>query len=378
MTEKPTVEKNTPILRKWWDWTTKNWFLETPVSEAELTDAMRASGRPVFAFYLLLGLAVTIASCGLLANSGVTIIGAMIIAPLMRPILALSYSAGKADWRDARTSLFTLVSGMVLIVLFAYLGTKILGLRSVGSEILGRTQPTLLDLVVAIAAGTAAAFANSRKSIANTLPGTAIAVSLVPPLCVVGIGLGIGGAMGPNVNLGFNPLGPNTSGYDIALGASILFLANLAGIILASEIVFILHGYGTLRKGLVGLAITLLCAVLLALPLRVSFSSLLSRDAALEVASSMSIEASELDIARGRLLDIRVQRRNGVLVFDLKLITPEALEGDLKVRAKAFRDRVSEKLGEEVTVDIEVIVVPIQKLVFDGAEKSDEIKASDQ
>ena len=116
----------------------------------------------------------------------------MIIAPLMNPIASLAYALVVLSSRLLERAIFTLLTGILLVIVIAYLTTEILGLTTVGSEILGRTTPNSLDLGVALAAGAAAAFANTRRSIASALPGVAISVALVPPLSVVGIGLCLG------------------------------------------------------------------------------------------------------------------------------------------------------------------------------------------
>ena len=101
-------------------------------------------------FFILLALATAIATFGLLSNSAATIIGAMIIAPLMVPIISLAFSLVISDFRLISYSLVRLVLGIALTVLIAFLATKIIGFKIPGSEILARTEPTLLDLGVAI------------------------------------------------------------------------------------------------------------------------------------------------------------------------------------------------------------------------------------
>ena len=101
-------------------------------------------------FFILLALATAIATLGLLSNSAATIIGAMIIAPLMIPIMSLAFSLVILNFRLASYSLVKLVLGVILTVLIAFLSTEIIGFKIPGSEILARTEPTLLDLGVAI------------------------------------------------------------------------------------------------------------------------------------------------------------------------------------------------------------------------------------
>lgn len=134
-------------------------------------------------FLLILGLASTIASLGLMADSAVAIVGAMLIAPLMRPILAIAYGVVTGNPRMLSRAVVTLSIGVLTTVLLAWLMEQLLGLREPTTEILARTRPSMIDLGVAVAAGIAAGLASVRRNVADTLPGVAIAVALVPP-CV--------------------------------------------------------------------------------------------------------------------------------------------------------------------------------------------------
>ena len=193
---------------------------EEPIPASDLNQAFLEASLPTFKFYLLLALATAIATFGLWTNSAATIIGAMIIAPLMNPIITLAYAVVVLSPRLLGRAIFTLSTGVILVIFIAYLNADLLGLRAVGSEILGRITPNSLDLGVALAAGAAAAFANTRRSIANALPGVAISVALVPPLSVVGIGLSLG-ELGPEIAFS---LGVSS---DILRGSFLLFITNL-------------------------------------------------------------------------------------------------------------------------------------------------------
>lgn len=210
------------------------WIGGRPVSLPVLNRSLWKIAEPTSDYYLLLLLSGSIASFGLLANSAATIIGAMIVAPLMGPILAIGYAIVAGNRRLLKRSLLALSTGALLTVTVAVIIGGILGSIDPGSEIMGRTQPTLLDLGVALAAGATGALAQCRRDIANTLPGVAIAVALVPPLSVVGLGLALGS-------------------LPIAGGSFLLFLTNLVGIILASSGVFLWQNYGTFTRARQGL-----------------------------------------------------------------------------------------------------------------------------
>jgi uncharacterized hydrophobic protein (TIGR00271 family) len=205
--------------------------------------------------YVVLTLAsCAIATLGLLENSVAVIIGAMIVAPLMPVIQALAFSALDGIARTFWRSLITLVVGMVLAIVLSASIARVVDLSSFGSEILARGRPNLLDLGIALAAGTVGAFARMRPSVASAVAGTAIAVALMPPLCVVGIGAA-------------------SADWDLSRGALLLFLTNLLGITLASMCTFLIGGYARRRAG-TALGWTSALTALIVVPLALSLQGL--------------------------------------------------------------------------------------------------------
>jgi uncharacterized hydrophobic protein (TIGR00271 family) len=172
----------------------------------------------------MLTLSAIIASAGVLADSTATVIGAMIIAPLSTPIMGTALALVK---RERTGGLLYVASGSALVVLvgvvFAFFLPGSYDLLS-NAQISGRTSPGALDLVAAIATGLAGAIALARRDVAAVLPGVAIAISLVPPLAVVGVCLGQGN-------------------YSLAIGALTLFLSNFVALVLAGTTVFATLGY---------------------------------------------------------------------------------------------------------------------------------------
>lgn len=177
-------------------------------------------------FIVLVVTSCIIATLGLLTNSAAVIIGAMIVAPLMNPLRGLALGALLADRVLLRQSLNALGMGIAVAILTSSLIGSLFQIPalSFGSEILARTQPTLADLGVALAAGGVSGFAKIRPKISDVLAGTAIAVALMPPLCVVGISL-------------------SQQSLPYSGGAFLLFLTNLLGITLACILTFIWGGY---------------------------------------------------------------------------------------------------------------------------------------
>jgi uncharacterized hydrophobic protein (TIGR00271 family) len=176
------------------------------------------------AFWTMLVLSAVIASAGILTDSTATVIGAMIIAPLSTPIMGTALAIAK---REPNGSLRFVAAGVVVVVcvglLFSLLVPPDYDLLS-NSQISGRTSPGLLDMIGAMATGLAGAVALARKDVAAVLPGVAIAISLVPPLAVVGVCLGKGGLV-------------------LALGAGVLFASNLLAMVLAGSLLYAVLGY---------------------------------------------------------------------------------------------------------------------------------------
>lgn len=180
-------------------------------------------------YWLQLLFAAGIATLGLVLNSPAVIIGAMLISPLMGPILAggLSFAAG--DLILGIRALITLLVSALTSITFAMVLVWFLPFREMTAEIAGRTQPTTLDLAVALFSGAIGSIAISRevKGVVTSIPGVAIAVALMPPLCVVGYGAGI--ALSQN----------GAEGWRIASGGGLLFLTNLVAITFTAMMVFL-------------------------------------------------------------------------------------------------------------------------------------------
>ncbi|HUN29478.1 MAG TPA: DUF389 domain-containing protein [Alphaproteobacteria bacterium] len=252
------------------------------IEPANLREGALADGHFSLDFGVLSLASAAIATFGLLENSVAVIIGAMIVAPLTRPIGALAFAAIDGDPRGLRRAALTLALGSGIAIAFAILVTRLFALPTLGSEITSRSQPDLLDLGVALAAGAVAGFARIRPSIAGAVAGTAIAVALMPPLCVVGIGIA------------------HLNG-TLALGSLLLFLTNLFGIMLASMIVFVVAGYAHVLRARSGLLWTALALAVIVVPLALSTGQLL-RQARLESELRSALLSGTVTFHRADLL----------------------------------------------------------------------------
>lgn len=188
--------------------------------------------KQLSSFFLCIVLSAVVATGGIAAASPAIIIGAMIIAPLMMPIMGTSFAVTRGRPRQALKALAVAAGGALAVVTVACLVTALLpaGVPLSGNpEVASRTEPRVVDLVVAVASGLVGAFAAARDDIAETLPGVAVAVSIVPPLCVVGAALYEGS-------------------FEMASGALLLFFVNFFSIQLAGNLAFFLMGFGRRRR----------------------------------------------------------------------------------------------------------------------------------
>jgi uncharacterized hydrophobic protein (TIGR00271 family) len=230
---------------------------------------------------LILGSCV-IATFGLLTNSAAVIIGAMIIAPLMLPIRGLAFGALEGNISLFRKSLIAIVVGTSSAIILAWLLGSLVRLPEFGSEVLARSKPTLLDLGIAVAAGGISGFAKVQPKVSGTLAGTAIAVALMPPICVVGLGL-------------------SHANWSLSLGASLLYLTNLLGITLSCMLTFLIAGYIPLYRARKALIWALAFTAILLIPLGVSFAEL-SRQAQLEASLKRALLNRTITFQRVELI----------------------------------------------------------------------------
>ncbi len=176
----------------------------------------------------MLVLSAVIAISGVVGDSTATVIGAMIVAPLSVPILGIGLGIATGDGRLIGRSVLLVVAGIGLVIALGFLFAQLLpnpvSVLS-NSQVVGRTSPKLMDLTAALATGVVAAVAITRRDVGDVLPGVAIAISLVPPLGVVGVCLGSGAPA-------------------LALGAFVLFASNVVAMIITTTALLVVAGYG--------------------------------------------------------------------------------------------------------------------------------------
>lgn len=136
--------------------------------------------------------AIFIASIGLNVNSTAVIIGAMLISPLMGPIMGIGLGLGIFDFQLIKRAFKNLLVAVVISLITSTIYFAVTPLHEAQSELLARTTPTIWDVLIALAGGLAGIVASSRKNISTVIPGVAIATALMPPLCTAGYGVGTG------------------------------------------------------------------------------------------------------------------------------------------------------------------------------------------
>jgi uncharacterized hydrophobic protein (TIGR00271 family) len=310
------------------------------VEQLEVQRDLARGMRPGVDYFALIVLSCIIAALGLLLDSPAVVIGAMLVAPLMSPIMALSLGLVLGDLRMIRYSAEALVKGAALTIVLATFIGLLSPLKTVTGEIFARTRPTLLDLMVALASGAAGAYALARKEVSAALPGVAIAAALMPPLATVGLGLALGD--------------PRVAG-----GALLLFATNVAAISLAGAVIFILLGLRPqvlepehrrqLRQRLFA---SLLLLLAIAIPLGIILSRIV-QDAAREQ-TAREVILQRLPVSEEQLVDLEVERRSDYLLIVVTVRSTEVLDQEVvNTLANALREEL------EVDTQVELIVLPV-------------------
>ncbi|MEJ2235522.1 MAG: DUF389 domain-containing protein [Syntrophobacterales bacterium] len=248
--EEKQIDPETPrvaigLVRQWSLEHTPSWFeiITTyifswlPTLEAtdriDLFDRLQVGARWNIDFMMMICLSTAIASLGLIQNSTAVVIGAMVVAPLMTPLIGAGLALVQGNTILFRDSIKAMGFGIGAALLISLCLGFLVPMGELTPELLARGAPTIIDLGVAFLSGAAAAYAVARPSLLGALAGVAIAAALVPPLATVGISLAEGA-------------------WKISEGAAILFATNLVAIILGAAFIYRrlgIHG-SRLRKGL--------------------------------------------------------------------------------------------------------------------------------
>ncbi len=195
----------------------------TLVEQNELIWSAQKNSSSNLDYTVMIVLSAALATLGLLTNSAAVIIGAMLVAPLMSPLSSFSTGMATGILPLTRRASVTLFMGVTLALLISIVMGVLLPIDTPTDEMLARGSPNLLDAAIALVSGWVAAYATARKGIPAALAGVAIAAALMPPICTIGLGIALGD-------------------ISLAIGANLLFLANIAFIIAAQYITFLWMG----------------------------------------------------------------------------------------------------------------------------------------
>ena len=287
---------------------------------------------PRYAFMALMS--AGIAMLGLLQNSVAVIIGAMLISPLMGPIVGMGISLAVFDIRALRLALKTLAVGIALALLIAIVIVAISPLQQPTPEILSRTEPNLFDLLIAILSGLAGAYATiTRKG--ETIVGVAIATALMPPLVVVAFGITVGNSA-------------------IAGGAAFLFMTNLLAIALSVTVVARWYGFAagdSPRQAAWQAAMIVTTFVLLSIPLGLALNHIAARGLTERTVRATLTEASQK--VGGHLTTVRVDHDGDTVQVEAVVLLPRS---DQHLDAAVER-QLSTKLGRHVTVHLQQVLI---------------------
>ncbi len=288
----------------------------------ELFKVLRENAKISSAFIVMMTLSSVIATFGLFGNSSPVIIGAMILAPIIAPIVSFSMGMVRYDTNMLKRGSITILIGTLVSLLFAAGVSMVIPLEVLTSEINARLSPNLLDLGIAVASGVAAAYAHAKEEIAKSLAGVAIAVALVPPLAVAGIGIG-------------------WWNWEVFSGAFLLYLTNLTGIIMFAGITFLLLGFAPFKRARMGLIYTFLIVILVMIPLSLSFNQMRQE-------ANITTELENITFKEVTVRNVKV-RLGSPLRVSLRLVGPQLID-DRGMRE--IKSQIEEKLGREVILEV--------------------------
>jgi uncharacterized hydrophobic protein (TIGR00271 family) len=310
----------------------------------EVISEISPMASPGFDFFLLVILSCSIATLGLITDSAAVIIGAMLLAPLMSPIIGLGLASIIGDDKLLKSSAKALLIGASLAIILSFLMTLVnrylpfVSLQELPGEVTARMRPTPIDLLIALAGGLAASYAMTRPNLSATLPGVAIATALMPPLCTIGIGLAL-------------------NRWDVAGGASLLFITNMVTIAFASAFVFFLRGFSveTHRAGKKfprSLLLSSILIVILLVPL--TFYSVKFFNEATENRLINTVVSDEVSKVNGsQLVDVNIVHTETKLDMVITIRTSAALS---YAEVVSLQESIVAGLNRPVSLKVEQII----------------------
>lgn len=279
-------------------------------------------------FIALMILSTLLATVGIFQNSTPTVVGAMILAPLMSPIVSLAMGLTRSNKNIIRDSIKTLIFGIFCALFFSSLVAMFMPLHVMTAQISSRLNPNLLDLLVAIFSGIAGAYAASKEQVAKSVAGVAIAVALVPPLAVSGIGIG-------------------WLDSEIVYGSFLLFLTNLFGVCVAGSITFIVLGFAPIDRAKKGLFYSTILLGIVTIPLFFSFYSLVLQNS--DYSKLSTIQSFVVNDKKVHINIINIKSSNQKQsVIELEILSSHQLSDE---EFHQIRERVEQRLGKKIIIE---------------------------
>ena len=339
--DKPGFSHVLTTLQRWWVRDAVG-----TVDQAAVIENRREECRMSARYLLMICMSAGIAILGLLLSSPAVVIGAMLLSPLMGPIMGLGFAIAIGDFQWMRQSARSLMAGTVFSIAFCALVVFASPLQTVTSEIAARTRPNLFDLLVALFSAIAGAYAMIRGR-EGTIVGVAIATALMPPLAVVGFGLA-------------------TFNWTVFTGALLLFFTNLMTIALTAAAMARLYGFRTTlsdKQTQFQTFLIISAFIALAIPLGLSLRQIAWESNATRQINSVVLEAFD---NRARLSQIETNLDTDPIQVSATVLTPE-----LNPRAERLTARaMSRTLGEPVQVSL------TQYRVGTGAQDAEQAQLS--
>jgi len=316
------------------------------VDQAAVIDSRREDGRLSARYLLMTCMSAGIAILGLLLSSPAVVIGAMLLSPLMGPIMGLGFAIAIGDFHWMRQSARSLMIGTLFSIVFCALVVSVSPLQTVTSEIAARTRPNLFDLLVALFSAIAGAYAMIRGR-EGTIVGVAIATALMPPVAVVGFGLA-------------------TLNWTVFTGSLLLFFTNLMTIALTAAAMARIYGFRTTlseRQTMFQTFLIITAFIALAIPLGLSLKQIAWETNATRQINSVVLEAFD---NRARLSQIETNLDAAPIQVAATVLTPELNPQAERLTARAM----SRALGQPVEVSL------TQYRVGTGAQDAEQAQLS--
>lgn len=311
------------------------------VDQMDVSQKVDTNSQLSTSFLLMLVASTIVCSLGLLLDSSPVVIGGMIISPLMWPLMKISFGISYERKSFIQQAIQILLLSIGIVLISAFLITYFSPIKVISQQILTRTNPTLLDLIVAIAAGAIAAFGLVQKKVSDSLAGVAIATSLMPPLCVSGIGLAL-------------------QNYQVSVSGFLLFFANVISIIFISLIIFRFVGIrrnsdqSIHRKGIfvIGVILVLTSLPLVYLLRSYSFKTKVYQESKSVIESSLA-DISKLIVVQSIKTNTRKFVGEEIVFIEADITVPEDISLDYQQKNQIINN-LEDKIHKKVDLNLRI------------------------